>query len=292
MIYRVTHRTTYRYSAPVTLCHNVAHLTPREVPGQVCRRTSLTVSPEPDVTSARADSFGNPETYFSVHQPHRELTVTAVHEVEVLPREPADLRRSPAWEEVRDRLSSDYGEETLDAYQFVFGTRLARPDGELAEYARGSFGPGRPLAEAAAELMGRIHREFAYDPQATTVSTPAGEVFAKKRGVCQDFAHLQIACLRSLGLAARYVSGYLPTEPPPGQARLIGADATHAWLAVYCPVLGWVGLDPTNDVVPSDRHVVMAWGRDYDDVSPIKGVILGGGQHEMTATVDVVGVGE
>ena len=287
MNYHVTHRTTYRYSAAVSLCQNLAHLSPREVPNQRCQHSALSIEPHPAVRSDRVDSFGNPATFFSVQQPHRELTVTATHVVEVWPRTAVDPHASPAWEEVRDALASDRSPAGLDACQFVFASRFATPDAALAEYARQPFAPGRPLLEAALALTRRIHEDFIYDTKATTVSTPAQEVFARRRGVCQDFAHVQIAGLRALGLAARYVSGYLPTTPPPGQPRLIGADATHAWVGVWCPRNGWVDLDPTNDLLVSDRHVVLAWGRDYDDVSPVKGVVLGGGDHVMTATVDV-----
>jgi transglutaminase-like putative cysteine protease len=287
MNYHVTHRTAYRYTAAVSLCQNLAHLCPREVPNQRCSHSELTIEPVPAVRADRVDSFGNPATFFSVQQPHRELTVTATHVVEVWPRPAVDAHGSPAWEEVRDGLASDRSPASLDACQFVFASRFATPDANLAEYARLCFAPGRPLIEAAVALTRHIHQDFIYDTRATTVSTPAQEVFTRRRGVCQDFAHVQIACLRALGLAARYVSGYLPTATPAGQPRLIGADATHAWVGVWCPRNGWVDLDPTNDLVVSDRHVVLAWGRDYDDVSPVKGVVLGGGDHVMTATVDV-----
>jgi transglutaminase-like putative cysteine protease len=291
MHYQVTHRTRYRYSAPVSLCQNLAHLTPRDVPRQRCRQSVLSVRPEPAVMSHRWDSFGNPATFFSIQEPHSELVVTATHAVELWPREgPIVPAHSPAWEEVRAALSGGNGPMLLDASPFVFASRFVRLDRVLRDYALESFAPGRPLLEAAIELTSRIHADFAYDTKATNVSTPVAEVFKRRRGVCQDFAHVQIACLRSLGLAARYVSGYLPTDPPPGQPRLIGADATHAWVAVFCPTAGWVDLDPTNDQVPDDRHIVLGWGRDYEDVSPIKGVILGGGTHTMTASVDVVEV--
>jgi transglutaminase-like putative cysteine protease len=292
MDYQITHTTTYEYSSPVSLCQNLAHLTPREVPGQFCRETDLLVLPQPAIFSKRIDFFGNPMTFFAVQEPHRKLTVTASHRVErssgCLP-EPSE---TPAWEDVRDRLTADHRGEALDAYQFVFASRYARPSAELTQYALASFPSGRPLLEAALDLMRRIHRDFVYDPRATTVATPLHEVLSRKRGVCQDFAHLQIACLRGLGLAARYVSGYLLTQPPSETKRLRGADATHAWLAVYCPGSGWVDLDPTNDQIPTDRHIVLAWGRDYDDVSPIKGVILGGGQHTVRVVVEVVRTGE
>ena len=290
MQYQVTHTTTYQYSEPVSLCQNVAHLTPRDAPGQRCLHTSLSVAPEPAVLADRADYFGNPSTFFAVQEPHHELVVTASHLIDLAPGPAADPSHSPPWEEVRDLLTADRSPATLGAYQFVFGSRYTQPGPDLATYAIPSFVRGRPLLEAVLELTARIHRDFVYDPRATTVATPLPEVFARRRGVCQDFAHLEIACLRSLGLAARYVSGYLCTSARQGQPRLVGADATHAWLSVWCPRAGWVDVDPTNDVVPSDKHLLLAWGRDYDDVSPIKGVILGGGQHAVQVSVDVTRV--
>ncbi len=287
MQYQVTHTTTYEYSEPVSLCQNLAHLTPRDVPGQQCLRTALSIAPQPAVLSDRLDYFGNPSTFFAVQEPHRELVATATHLIRLAPRPAPDPAASPPWEEVRDLLPADRGPATLEAYQFVFGSRYTPPGQELAAYAAHSFAPGRPLLEGVLDLTARVHRDFVYDPRATTVATPLNEVFAKRRGVCQDFAHLELACLRSLGLAARYVSGYLCTTPAPGQRRLLGADATHAWLSVWCPCQGWVDMDPTNDLVPSDKHILLAWGRDYDDVSPIKGVILGGGQHAVRVAVEV-----
>jgi transglutaminase-like putative cysteine protease len=287
MQYQVTHTTTYQYSEPVSLCQNLAHLTPRDVPEQHCLRTALSIAPQPAVVSERIDYFGNPSTFFAVQEPHRELVVTASHLIQLSPRPIPDTSTSPPWEEVRDRLPVDRGPDTLEAYQFVFASRYTPPSPNLAAYALTSFSPGRPLLEGVLDLTGRIHRDFVYDPRATTVATPLNEVFAKRRGVCQDFAHLELACLRALGLAARYVSGYLSTHTDSDPRRLVGADATHAWLSVWCSRLGWVDVDPTNDLVPSDKHILLAWGRDYDDVSPIKGVILGGSQHVVQVAVDV-----
>jgi transglutaminase-like putative cysteine protease len=292
MRYRVTHTTTYDYSEPVLLCQNLAHLTPRHVPEQQCKQTSISINPHPAVLSNRIDYFGNPSTFFTLQEPHRQLTMTANSVIELQPRFVPEAERSLPWEQVRDQFLVDHAPAILDACQFAFGSRYANPDAALADYALPSFTPCRPILDAARDLTRRIHADFQYDPKATTVATPLQEVFSRRRGVCQDFAHLQIACMRSLGLAARYVSGYLCTEPPPGQARLIGADATHAWLSVYCPGCGWMDVDPTNDQVPSDKHILLAWGRDYDDVSPIKGVILGGGQHTVRVSVSVVPLDE
>jgi transglutaminase-like putative cysteine protease len=269
----------------VSLCHNLAHLTPRAAPGQSCLGTDLCVTPEPGVWTELTDFFGNPAVFFALQTPHRQLTVTARHRLKVGPRPaPAD---TPPWEAVRDRMRTDRSAQILEAYHFAFDSRYSQAHRDFAAYAAVSFTPGRPVLEALLDLTGRIHREFTYDPRATTVATPLAQVFASRRGVCQDYAHLQIACLRSLGLAARYVSGYLCTNPPPGQDRLIGADATHAWLSVYCGDAGWLEVDPTNDQMPSTSHLILSWGRDYEDVSPIKGVILGGGQHTVTVSVDV-----
>jgi len=290
MQYRVTHTTTYEYSEPVSLCQNVAHLTPREVPAQHCVHSHRAIAPQPAVVCERVDYFGNPSTFFTVQEPHRELIVSAGHLIALSPQPAPEPSRSPPWEEVRDLLPADRAPATLEAYQFVFGTRYTPPGPELTAYAQPFFTAGRPILEAVLDLTARIHRDFVYDPRATTVATPLNEVFAKRRGVCQDFAHLEIACLRSLGLAARYVSGYLGTNPSAGQRRLLGADATHAWVSVYCPPSGWVDVDPTNDLVPFDKHLLLAWGRDFDDVSPIKGVILGGGQHAVRVAVGVTRV--
>jgi transglutaminase-like putative cysteine protease len=287
MRYQVSHTTVYEYNEPVSLCQNLVHLRPRTVPGQRCLSTSLDIDPVPGAVSDRIDYFGNPATFFSIQEPHRQLTLTANHQVEAQTGPTLEPDRSPPWEAVRDLLTTDRSRPALEAYQFVFGSRYARPAAALAEYALPSFFPGRPLLQAVLDLTARIHADFRYDPRATTLSTPLHEVFEKRHGVCQDFAHLQIACLRSLGLATRYVSGYIRTSPAPGQSRLVGADATHAWVSIYCPVHGWVDQDPTNNQTPSDKHLLLAWGRDYDDVSPVKGVILGGGQPELKVSVDV-----
>lgn len=283
--YTITHVTTYSYTESVSLCQNVAHLSIRPCDRQRADPSSLTISPEPAVVEERSDYFGNPTHFFTIQEPHRELKVTARHRVVVFPLPP--VAESPAWETVRDRLPRDHTTGWLDAVQYRFDSRFAAADPQYMAFAGESFTPGRPIIEAATELVHRIHAGFQYDPKATTVSTPVAEVFAHRRGVCQDFAHFLLACFRSLGLAARYVSGYLSTVPPPGKPRLVGADATHAWVSLFCGDAGWVDFDPTNDQIPHDRHILLAWGRDYDDVSPLKGVILGGGQHTVTVSVDV-----
>jgi transglutaminase-like putative cysteine protease len=247
----------------------------------------LQISPEPAVVEPRIDYFGNPATFFAVQERHVEMKVTARHEVDEAPVPLPARSRSPGWEAVRELLQGDRSPESLDASQFVFDSRYVHASRELADYAAPSFAGGRPLLEAVGDLTSRIHHDFIYDTRATTVATSLPEVFALRRGVCQDFSHLQIGCLRSLGLAARYVSGYLCTEHPSGTPTLVGADATHAWASVYCPGAGWVDVDPTNNQPADERYVTLAWGRDYDDVSPLKGIVLGGGQHRVRVEVHV-----
>lgn len=286
--YEIKHVTQYAYSETVPLCQNEVRLTPRASARQQCLAARLIVQPEPIAVARRTDYFGNLVSSFTVLEGHRQLSVTAQSTVELTAPQAFDPASSPPWEAVRDLLAQPACDEHFDATQFLFDAPFVRRSEELAAYAAPSFPAGRPLVEAVLSLTGRIHREFTYDPTATTVSTPLDEVLRDRRGVCQDFAHLELGCLRSLGLAARYVSGYLLTDPPPGQPKLVGADASHAWVSVYCPGQGWVDFDPTNDCIPALRHVTLAWGRDYDDVCPIKGVFVGGGGHAMHVAVDVV----
>ena len=290
MIYRVLHKTAYQYTDPVSLCHNLLHLKPRDSSRQTCLRGGIAVQPEPKSTQNLADYFGNPITLFTIQEPHRRLSIASEHRIEVKPAPAARLRDGVAWEQVRDRLRTDPSPDSLDAFQHLFQSPYVPCMDHFAAYAAPSFPHGQPMLLGVLELTKRIHREFRYDSTATTLSTPVEAVLAQRRGVCQDFAHLMIACLRSLSLPARYVSGYLLTQPPPGQARLVGADASHAWVSVYCPEIGWVDFDPTNNLMPGEQHITVAWGRDYDDVSPVKGVILGGGSHTMSVSVDVAPV--
>lgn len=289
MQYRVRHTTTYAYSNAVSVCHNELHLHPRQCDHQTCSFHELLVFPEASVVSRSVDYFGNPVTYFTLQEPHRTLTMTANSTVEVAPVEAPPLAASAAWEEARDGLRQDRSAAGLEAVQFVFDSPYVAASPELMAYAATSFTPRRPLLEAVSELTERIHAEFTYDPVATAVNTPLSDVMRHRRGVCQDFAHLQIGCLRALGLAARYVSGYL-ASPPSTSNPLVGAESSHAWLSVYCPGHGWVDVDPTNRLWPSDRHITVAIGRDYGDVSPIKGIFLGGGDHTMEVAVDVMPV--
>jgi transglutaminase-like putative cysteine protease len=285
--YRVTHATTYVYAQPVATCHNEIRLAPRTTATQTTRRTQLLVEPAPSTLVAEVDYFGNPVTFLTVQEPHQRLTITAMSDVEVGAPTPPDPAATPAWEQVRDHVRAERRPETFAAYELVFGSPHVGLDDAVAAYAAPSFQLGRPVLEAALDLARRIHADFAYEPTATTVATPVAEVLAGRRGVCQDFAHLALACLRAQGIPARYVSGYLETTPPPGQPRLVGADASHAWIGVFCGDAGWIDVDPTNDLMPSGRHVTLAWGRDYSDVAPLKGVIRGGGAHTMTVAVDV-----
>ena len=287
MQYRVSHTTTYRYAEPVSVCHNELHLTPRDRPGQSLLRSQLLVEPPPSTLQRDVDYFGNAVTFLTLQEPHVELKITAMSHVQVtVPT--GILLPTPAWETVAERLRSKRTGDSLAAFELSLESPLVRIDAEVQRFAAASFPEGRALLDGVRDLVHRIHADFAYDPEATCVSTPVAEVLKERRGVCQDFAHLAIACLRSIGLAARYVSGYIETVPPPGKERLLGADASHAWLAVWVPEHGWVDFDPTNDVVPDGSHVTLAWGRDYGDVPPVKGVVLGGGEHTMDVAVDVV----
>jgi transglutaminase-like putative cysteine protease len=288
MKYKVSHTTTYSYSESVPMCHNEVHLTPRDSSRQTCLSSRLVIKPLPAAIDDRLDYFGNHVSYFTVHEGHYKLTVSALSRVEILPSPTHNPVETPAWEDVRDSLVDSRKPDHLAATQFTFDSPYISGSNDLLAYALPSFPARRPLWQAVLDLTSRIHREFTYQPYSTTINTPLAEVLRLRRGVCQDFAHLQIACLRSLGLAAQYVSGYLLTDPPPGQPRLVGADASHAWLSVFCPGLGWLDVDPTNNQIPSTRHVTLAWGRDYGDVCPIQGVFIGGGHHSMSVAVDVV----
>src|SRR5579862_5128440 len=287
MIYRIVHRTTYNYKHPVSVGSHVACLKPRSLSEQQLTQSELHIVPSPAIISERIDYFGNHQYVFTIEEPHNELIVEARSQV-ILQDDIRDPNpQSPPWEEVVKSLPADHSPEALEAYQFRFESPRIRVRPEFARYARQSFTPRRPFVEALLDLMTRIHGDFGFDRKVTTVRTPIEEVFRKKRGVCQDFAHIQIACLRSINLPARYVSGYLRTHPPPGQPRMVGADASHAWASAYCPGIGWIDVDPTNDVVPSTGHVTIAWGRDFGDVSPLHGLILGGGAHTLKVAVDL-----
>jgi transglutaminase-like putative cysteine protease len=287
MIYRIVHRTTYKYKYPVSVGNHVACLKPRTLLNHQLARNELSIQPVPATCTERVDYFGNLLCFFTIQEAHKELVVESRSEVIVDRNVTPWPQQSLPWEDAARLLPNDQSPAGLEAYQFGFESPRIRVRPEFASYALQSFTPGRPMPEALLDLTARIHRDFRFDSKVTNVRTPTEEVFRKRRGVCQDFAHLQIACLRSLNIAARYVSGYLRTYPPPGQPRLVGADASHAWVSAYCPGFGWLDMDPTNNVVPSDGHVTLAWGRDYGDVSPLRGLILGGGAHTLKVGVDM-----
>lgn len=292
MKYRVQHTTVYHYADIVSMCHNEARLMPINTYAQNCVSSKLIIEPSPADYRERNDFFGNKVSYFAIQQPHRNLTVTALSEVHTnIAQRELDKSEAIACKDVATHLRTQMDAESLDARQYVLNSPMVAADRELEEYAQRSFARNRPVIDAVYDLMERIHRDFVYDPGFTTLATPLQEVLKHRRGVCQDFAHLAIGCIRSQGMAARYASGYIETHPPPGQSKLIGADASHAWFSVYVPGLGWVDFDPTNNQMPMDKHITVAIGRDYADVTPLKGVIFGGGEHELDVSVDITNLG-
>ncbi|HIJ38951.1 MAG TPA: transglutaminase family protein [Rhodospirillaceae bacterium] len=288
IVYRVRHVTTYGYAEPVLLAHHLAHLTPRNSAHQTCLRSLLRIEPVPAEMDERVlDYYGNPVTFFALRDPHARLLVQATSKVEVRERPIPEAQATASWEDAIQQVQSLRGAEMLAVADCQFDSPYVGIAEGIQDYALASFPARRPLLECLLDLMFRIHRDFTYDPKATTLATPLAEVLAKRRGVCQDFAHFGIACVRSMGLSARYVSGYLLTKPPPGAKKLRGSDASHAWMSVYLPDVGWIDFDPTNNCIPKLDHVTLGWGRDYDDVSPLRGVVLGGGDHSLKVGVDV-----
>lgn len=289
MKYRLIHRTRYTYEGAVTVSHHMARLAPRTLPSQRCPWHELEIQPVPVGRGVHVDSYGNVTSYFEIEGRHEELVVTARSLVEVLPTERPDPAETPAWEVVRNACQLEKLTPGSEAGAFRFPSVMVPVGEEFAAYARQDFPPGRPILEGVLDFTSRIYRDFKFDPRATDVTTPVAEVFRKRAGVCQDFAHLMLACLRSIALPARYVSGYLETAPPPGKARLTGADASHAWVSVFCgEKAGWVDADPTNNLLPGERHITVAWGRDFSDVSPLRGVTLGAGGQTLSVAVDVI----
>lgn len=289
--YRVTHDTTYSYEEAVTRSQQLLHLTPRANPWQHCTEHALHADPLPSRRLDRVDAFGNPVSLLEFDRAHCTLHIRSRLQVDVQARPQPELAASPAWESVVERFAyraaRPLDADMLDAVRYRFESPFVRVKRAFAEYARSCFTPRRPLLEATQALMDKIHGDFTFDPDATHIATPLLEVLEHRRGVCQDYAHFMLACLRSLGLPARYVSGYLLTRPPPGRPRLVGADASHAWVSVHCPLTGWVDFDPTNRMRPDTEHIGVAWGRDFGDVSPQRGVILGSGTHELEVKVTV-----
>jgi transglutaminase-like putative cysteine protease len=290
--YEVTHRTEYRYEADVSDSYGQLHLLPRDLPGQRCHTAGVVIDPIPDDYRERLDYFGNRVSYLAIHHPHRALTVTATSIVEVEDRPVGlSLVRDRPWEQARDAVRDGHVRDSLDAVQYVLGSPLVEASAAFAEYAAATFTPRRPLLDAVTDICHRIHADFQYESGSTSVTTPLADVFAQRKGVCQDFAHVGIACLRSIGLPARYVSGYLETDPPPGRPKLKGADGSHAWMSVLVPQAGWLDVDPTNNRLANNRYVVTAYGRDYSDVPPLSGVIYTSGKTEsLRVLVDVVAV--
>jgi len=327
MDYRIIHQTKYIYLEPASLGYNEAHLTPRSFVrplfSQQCLATQITVTPEWNDHRERVDFFGNQVLYFAIRQPHDQTTITATSLVRIEPvtyqtnlltavgdllsthatkhDHPAAQQTSfgqsngraayaSPWEMIASQLKSELNPETLDARQYILNSPLVAVFPELVDYAKPSFPPGRRIVEALYDLMQRIHHDFAFVPGATTISTPLSDVLKQRRGVCQDFAHLMLGCIRAQGLAARYVSGYIETLPPPGKEKMVGSDASHAWCSVYLPQLGWLDFDPTNNLLPTEQHITVAWGRDYVDVAPLKGVFFSNGRHKLFVSVDVARV--
>ena len=289
--YEISHRTIYDYAAMVSLSHHLVCLRPRDSLRQRCLDYSIRVDPEPATLAPHIDYYGNTLHFIALEGAHRRLYVESVARVAVGPNPLPELTESPPWEKVLATVLADRSSKGVDAIEFSYETPLTRSTPEIREYAQISFQPDRPILDAALDLTRRIYEEFKFDSTATDISTPVSEVFANRRGVCQDFAHLQIAALRSLGIPARYISGYIETDPPPGQVKLTGADASHAWVSVYCPGERWFDFDPTNGCVPAMRHITVAHGRDFGELSPLRGVIQGSGEHMLTVGVDVIAKG-
>ncbi|MDR3412910.1 MAG: transglutaminase family protein [Formivibrio sp.] len=289
-VYRIEHQTTYHYLGPVTLSRHLLHMTPRATDWQERLAHTLHFSTEPSLLDNSFDAFGNPVCRAEIDTPYKHLTVSTDMQVRIVPRSQFTYSASLPWETVRDMLAyqgKPRRAEQLNALRYRTESPYVRIKHELSQYAADCFTPGLPLLAGAEALMQKIHHEFTYSPGSTAVATPMLTAFHQRQGVCQDFAHIMIGCLRSLGLAAHYVSGYLRTDPPPGQPRLTGADASHAWVAVYCPPQGWVELDPTNNLRVDTHHITLAWGRDFGDVSPLRGILAGASLDKMEVKVTV-----
>ncbi len=288
MYHKIVHKTDYTYKDSVTICHNIVRLTPRNTNAQHCRQSVIVIEPEPDVMIRYDDFFGNKLIYFSIEKEHEKLSVHVISEIEKLTPQYTGYVNDNlvTWEEVCAQMVI-FNPENLDKKQFIASTPMTEADDAIEAFARLSFAPGRQLMEACKNLMTRIFTEFKFQSGFTTISTPLSVVMKERKGVCQDFAHLAIACIRAMKLPARYVSGYIETLAPPGKEKLAGVDASHAWFAVYIPGSGWVDFDPTNNMLPADRHITIGWGRDYADITPLRGVILTSGKHELEISVDV-----
>lgn len=290
MRYQIKHVTEYQYQEEVSHCYNLAQMIPRSTTRQTRIRSELKVSPYTAFNAQRQDYFGNQSFHFEIQQPHQQLVITSTSEVETSPQafSGARLDFGVSCSDAKQLLASSTEQDVLLAREFMLNSPMAKISDELRAYARPSFADDRPLLSSVMELTSRIYNEFSYSPESTTVATPLSEVLENRAGVCQDFAHLQIGCLRSMGFPAKYVSGYIETLPAPGQEKLVGTDATHAWISVFSPTEGWVEFDPTNNCIAGDQHIITAWGRDYGDVTPLKGIIFGGGKEpHLVVSVDV-----
>jgi transglutaminase-like putative cysteine protease len=292
MEYFVRHRTAYRYVQDVSSSCHVAHLLPRNTSRQTVLEGELVFAPAPALSRRRIDYFGNVQNLFTIEEIHTVLEVSSESRVVTELAPVLDPALDVPWETVRAELETARSDEARDAAQYLFDSPLVVALPNMASYAETSFTPGRGILTAVADLTTRVHRDFRYDGSVTDAYTPVEKVFSIRAGVCQDLAHVAIACLRAIGLSARYVSGYLLTSPPPGQPRLVGADASHAWFAIWAPGCGWIDFDPTNNMQAGETHITAAWGRDYSDVAPLSGVITGGGDHIVEVGVDVVPIGE
>jgi transglutaminase-like putative cysteine protease len=290
MNYEVIHTTEYIYDDTTSLCHNTARLVPRSTNNQVCKKVDISIIPQPDVYNEYVDFFGNHVIYFAIQHEHKKLTVTVTSVISKDNAVKQNHDNNISWERAKQMLY-EKDPAYMDARQYIQETPITEVTPEITDYTLRSFTRGRSLYEAAYDLMQRIFKDFEFRPGFTTVSTPLTTVMQQRKGVCQDFAHLAITCIRSIGLAARYVSGYLETLPPPGKNKLTGVDASHAWFSVFIPQTGWVDFDPTNNQIPSDQHITIGWGRDYADITPLKGVIVSSGQHCLNVSVDVKRLG-
>ncbi|MBK5272603.1 MAG: transglutaminase family protein [Bacteroidia bacterium] len=287
MLYAVEHTTTYQYHELVSLCHNIAALSPRNTATQTCKAFNILISPLPEILEEHTDFFGNKLYYFVIEQEHEKLTVTVKLQVEKSDTTNA-CKTAPvqSWESVRNLISSSRG-AYMEEKQFTLPTEITTSTPEIKMYAEKIFTSGKPLFNAVYDLIKNIYTDFIFTPGFTTISTPLSVVMKEKKGVCQDFAHLAISCIHSMGLPTRYVSGYLETLAPVGKEKLIGVDASHAWISVFIPEMGWVDFDPTNNQLATEQYITIGWGRDYFDIIPLKGVIMSSSSHELKVSVDV-----
>lgn len=287
MILEISHKTFYRYGTSVIQSQHLVHKTPRSMPHQDVRYHNLIVEPAPATRYSGVDAFGNTIVILDIEAVHKEFVLHARSEISTQETTPIDFAASTPWDALKASRTGSGSAMDLDVIQFRCASRLTVPTLEIADFASTFFKPGRPVLEATMDMVTLMYRDFKFDPTATDISTPITRVLKHRRGVCQDFSHLAIAAARAMKVPARYVSGYVLTKPPPGQAKLQGADASHAWISVWAPEHGWVDFDPTNGLLVSDEHATVAYGRDYDDVSPISGVLIGGGEHTVSVAVDV-----